>query len=125
MKPVLVMIGVLGFPLIHHTSALATNYDTYLGSWSGTWKSNRTGSSDTVTLSCREGSSLGPNCTAKVTPKRGDVRILSISPDVQGNGTLRWKNGPLDYKFGKVQNGKLRVDYVVTKDTGVWNLTRD
>lgn len=100
-------------------------YQGIIGSWDGTWKSKTSGSKGKVTFSCRRGSSMSPNCTAKISSADGSkTSTYEYAPDWKGRGKLEWKNGPLYYVFQLKKNGTLFVTYQVRKDSGTWNFKR-
>jgi hypothetical protein len=102
----------------------AGDYDEYLGSWDGTWKSSQHGDTGNISVSCRRGSSLGPNCTYTMYRNDNTQETYPITPDLQSNGTLHWEEGLFDYKFNKPKNNKMKITYKVIEDRGVWNVKK-
>lgn len=126
-KPLIVALGVAVILGIAVTPTFANEpvYQGIIGSWTGTWKSNKRGSTGKVTFSCRRGSSLSPNCTARISTSDGaKTTAYEYAPDWKGNGKLEWKNGPLHYVFQLKKNGTLSATYKVRNDHGTWTFKR-
>lgn len=125
MKTAFFLSAMLVAAVAPHAHADDPAYQQIIGSWDGQWKSKTTGSTGNITFSCRRGSSLSPNCTAKITNADGsNTNTYEYSPDWKGNGKLVWKNGPFDYVFQLRKDGTLLVTYKVRKDSGTWTLIR-